>query len=66
MLLKTMIKKIRKEIRKMKIPVTNMYALIRSVSPRIDTWIVDSGASKHMIGYKDSLSCLVQKESPHQ
>ena len=34
--------------------------------PRNDTWLVDSGASKHMIGYKDSLSCLVQKESPHK
>ena len=40
--------------------------LTRSVSPGNDTWIVDSGASKHMIGYKDSLSCLVQKESPHK
>ena len=27
---------------------------------------MDSGASKHMIGYKDSLSWLVQKESPHK
>ena len=30
-----------------------------------DTWLVDSGASKHMIGYKDSLIELVEKES-HQ
>ena len=40
--------------------------LIGSVSPGNDTWLVDSGASKHMTGYKDSFSCLVQKESPHK
>ena len=33
-------------------------ALTRSVSPGNDTWLVDSGASKHMTGYKDSLSLL--------
>ena len=27
--------------------------------------VVDSGVSKHTTGYKDSLSCLVQKDSPH-
>ena len=41
-------------------------ALTGSVSPGNDTWLVDSGSSKHMTGYKDSLSCLVQKESPHK
>ena len=41
-------------------------ALTGSVSLWNDTWIVDSGDSKHMKGYKDSLSCLVQKESPHK
>ena len=30
-----------------------------------DTWLVDSGASKHMTGYKDYLSTLIEKES-HQ
>ena len=43
-----------------------IYALIGSVSPGNDTWLVDYGASKHMTGYKDSVSCLVQKESPHK
>ena len=38
-------------------------ALTGSVSPGNDTWLVDSGASKHMTSYKDSLSCPVQKES---
>ena len=41
-------------------------ALTRSASPRNNTWIIDSGASKKMIGFKDSLSCLEQKESPHK
>ena len=31
-------------------------ALIGSVSPRNDTWLIDSGASKHMTGFKESLS----------
>ena len=41
-------------------------ALTGSVSPENDIWLVGSGASKHMTSYKDSLSCLVQKESPHK
>ena len=41
-------------------------ALTGSVSPGNDTWLVYSGASKHMTGYKDSLSCLLQNESPHK
>ena len=41
-------------------------ALTGSFSPRNDTWLVDSGASKQMRGYKDSLSCLVKKYSPHK
>ena len=31
-----------------------------------DTWLIDSGASKHMTSYKDSFSELVQKDSPHK
>ena len=30
-----------------------IYSLTGSVSRGNDTWIVDSGASKHMTGYKD-------------
>ena len=45
------------------------YVLISTLTGTIthgnDTWLVDSGASKHMTGYKDSLSELVEKES-HQ
>ena len=41
-------------------------SLTGSISPGNDTWLIYSGASKHMTGYKDSLSCLVQKVSPHR
>ena len=40
--------------------------LAGSISPENDTWLVDSGPSEHMTGYKDSLACLAQKESPHK
>ena len=42
------------------------YALISTliglVSPGNDTWLIDSGASKHMTGFKESLACLEEKE----
>jgi hypothetical protein len=31
-----------------------------------DTWLIDSGASKHMKGYEDSLSKLIHKDSSHK
>ena len=38
------------------------YVLISSLTGSIthgnDTWLIDSGASKHMTGHKDSLPCL--------
>ena len=34
-------------------------SLTGSASNGSDTWIVDSGASRNMIGYKDSFQCLV-------
>ena len=40
--------------------------LIVSVSPGNDTWLVDSGASRHMKGYKDSLFFLEHKDFPHK
>ena len=46
------------------------YALIstltRTVTHGNDTWLVDSGASKNMTGYKDSLTDLVEKDSPQK
>jgi hypothetical protein len=41
------------------------YVLISTLTGTVthgsDTWLIDSGASKHMTGYKDSFSELVQK-----
>jgi hypothetical protein len=33
-------------------------ALSGSVTPGEDTWLIDSGASKHMTGQRDILSCI--------
>ena len=41
-------------------------ALTGIVAHGNDTWLVESGASKHMTGYKDSLTDLVEKDSPHK
>jgi transposase InsO family protein len=37
-------------------------ALLGLVSPGEDTWLIDSGASKHMTGQRDILSCLSEKK----
>jgi transposase InsO family protein len=37
-------------------------ALSGSVSPGEDTWLIDSGASKHMTDQRDILSCLSEKK----
>ena len=34
------------------------FALSRSITPGEDTWLIDSGASKHMTGQKKTLSKL--------
>jgi hypothetical protein len=41
-------------------------SLIGTVTRGSDIWLVDSGTSKHMTGYKDSLSNLTHKDSPHK
>jgi hypothetical protein len=41
-------------------------ALIGNVTHGSDTWLIDNGDSKHMIGYEDSLSKLIHKYSPHK
>jgi hypothetical protein len=33
-----------------------------SVTPGEDTWLIDSGASKHMTSQRDILSCLSEKK----
>lgn len=40
-------------------------AVIGTVNHDNDTWLVNSGASKHMTGYKNYLSTLIERES-HQ
>jgi hypothetical protein len=44
--------------------------LISSLSGTVthgsDTWLIDSGASKHMTGYPNSLSNLIKKDSLHK
>ena len=67
--MKIMIKNMRKELKNMEILMKNIVlisALTGLVLPSSDTWLVDSGASKNVTCYKDSLSCLVQEDSPHK
>jgi hypothetical protein len=37
-------------------------ALSGSVTPGEDTWLIDSGASKHMTGQRNILSCISEKK----
>ena len=37
-----------------------------SVTPEEGTWIIDSGASKHMIGKKTTLSNIEEKKYPQK
>jgi hypothetical protein len=37
-------------------------SLSGSISPGEDTWLIDSGASKHMTGKKSTLSCISEKK----
>jgi hypothetical protein len=36
------------------------------VTPGEDTWLIDTGASKHMIGRKYILSSLIEKDFPQK
>ena len=44
----------------------NEYSLISALTGMVthdnDTWLVDSGAFKHMTGYKNYLSTLIERE----
>ena len=40
--------------------------LTGSVNHEDNTWIIDSGASKNMSGYKETFTDLVMKDSPHK
>ena len=41
-------------------------SLLGSVSPREDTWLIDSSASKHMKGKRSTLSCISEKRFSHK
>ena len=41
-------------------------ALTGTVSHGSNDWLIDSGASKHMIGFKESFVKLSKHESPHK
>jgi hypothetical protein len=36
------------------------------MTPGEDTWLIDSGASKHMKGQKDTLYILIENDSPQK
>ena len=46
------------------------YVLISTLTSNIthgsDDWLIDSGASKHMMGFKESFVRLSEHESPHK
>ena len=39
-----------------------LLALSGTVHTSRDTWLIDSGVSRHMIGYADNLANIVQRE----
>jgi hypothetical protein len=41
-------------------------SLSGSVTPSEDTWLIDSGASNHMTGQRNILSCLTEKNFPQK
>ena len=41
-------------------------ALTGAITHGSDTWLIDSGASKHMTGHKDSLTRITQKDYSHK
>jgi hypothetical protein len=41
-------------------------ALTRTITQGSDTWLIDSSASKHMTGFRNSLSKLTKKDSSFQ
>jgi hypothetical protein len=42
------------------------FTLLGSVTPREDTWLIDSGSSKHMKGQRDILSILTENNFPQK
>ena len=43
-----------------------IFALTGNITHGSNDWIIDSGASKHMIGFKESFVKISEHESPHK
>ena len=43
-----------------------IFALTGNITHGSNNWLIDSGASKHMIGFKESFVKLSEHESPHK
>ena len=43
-----------------------IYTLMGTITHGSNNWIIDSGASKHMKGFKESFAKLFEHESPHK
>ena len=43
-----------------------IFSLIGNITDGINDWLIDSGASKHMTGFKESFVKLSEHESPHK
>ena len=43
-----------------------IFALTGNITHGSDDWLIDSGASKHMTGFKESFVKLSEHESPHK
>ena len=56
----------RKQVREDAKEYLLFFALSGSVTPREDTWLIDSGASKHVTGKKKTLSKIEEKISPQK
>ena len=41
-------------------------ALMGNITHESNDWLIDSGASKHMTGFKESFVKLSEHESPHK
>jgi hypothetical protein len=59
-------KKVAKEYESSDEAYVLILALTRTITHGSDIFLVDSGASKNMTGYKDSLSNLTHKDSPRK
>ena len=43
-----------------------IFALMGTITHCSDDWLINSGASKHMTGFKESFMKISEHESPHK